>query len=79
MSVNLGATSAQRMDQALKVQSRDVTVNMHCLISLKILAERNLPLFTFSGVANLIQLTLERTRSFRPRRNPSFFALVLSR
>ena len=38
-SINLGATNAQRIDLGLKVQSRDVTSLMHCLTSLKIVAE----------------------------------------
>ena len=38
-SINLGTTTAQRIDLALKVRSHNVISPMHCLTSLKILAE----------------------------------------
>ena len=38
-SINLGNTNAQRIDQALKVQSCDTISLMHCLTSLNIVAE----------------------------------------
>ena len=39
MSINLGTTNPQRIDVALKWQSCDVISPMHCLTSLKIVAE----------------------------------------
>ena len=38
-SINLGTTSAQRIDLAIKVRSSDVIRPTHCLTSLKNLAE----------------------------------------
>ena len=38
-SINLGSTNAQRIDQALKVQSCDAISLMHCLTSLKIVED----------------------------------------
>ena len=35
---NLGVTSAQRIDQALKMWTYDIISSMHCLNSLKIVA-----------------------------------------
>ena len=39
MSSSLGTTNDQRIDVALKMQSCDVISTMHCLTSLKIVAE----------------------------------------
>ena len=39
MSINLGTTNAQRIDLALKIWSCGVISPMHCLTSLKIVAE----------------------------------------